>query len=171
MFGRHPNGACYPGSKLNFSNFKTDGSAHTILAVETIEPHAARWTLGWEATVVGLPTVVPGYTPPDAVTFDNRYDYGRYWHPTGFNGKYDEESTVVYTFRTFLGRTDYQNWWYLPETADPSNPKQYGPQSPHPGTTNHLMVDGSVHTIANVCLLYTSPSPRDGLLSRMPSSA
>ena len=25
--------------------------------------------------------------------------------------------------------------------------------------------------IANACLLYTSPSPRDGLLSRMPSSA
>ena len=26
-------------------------------------------------------------------------------------------------------------------------------------------------SLANVCLLYTSPSPRDGLLSRMPSSA
>ena len=26
-------------------------------------------------------------------------------------------------------------------------------------------------TLANGCLLYTSPSPRDGLLSRMPSSA
>ena len=25
--------------------------------------------------------------------------------------------------------------------------------------------------LANACLLYTSPSPRDGLLSRMPSSA
>ena len=25
--------------------------------------------------------------------------------------------------------------------------------------------------LANVCLLYTSPSPRDGLLSRMPSSS
>ena len=25
--------------------------------------------------------------------------------------------------------------------------------------------------IARICLLYTSPSPRDGLLSRMPSSA
>ena len=25
--------------------------------------------------------------------------------------------------------------------------------------------------IVNTCLLYTSPSPRDGLLSRMPSSA
>ena len=31
----------------------------------------------------------------------------------------------------------------------------------------------SIRRIANldVCLLYTSPSPRDGLLSRMPSSA
>ena len=29
------------------------------------------------------------------------------------------------------------------------------------------------HTLRglNICLLYTSPSPRDGLLSRMPSSA
>ena len=26
-------------------------------------------------------------------------------------------------------------------------------------------------TLINICLLYTSPSPRDGLLSRMPSSA
>ena len=27
------------------------------------------------------------------------------------------------------------------------------------------------HTQSTLCLLYTSPSPRDGLLSRMPSSA
>ena len=27
------------------------------------------------------------------------------------------------------------------------------------------------HGISSTCLLYTSPSPRDGLLSRMPSSA
>ena len=40
-------------------------------------------------------------------------------------------------------------------------------------------ISGAVGTFANidpkielyVCLLYTSPSPRDGLLSRMPSSA
>ena len=33
---------------------------------------------------------------------------------------------------------------------------------------------GKVHTLKELnlsCLLYTSPSPRDGLLSRMPSSA
>ena len=28
-----------------------------------------------------------------------------------------------------------------------------------------------VDKLMNICLLYTSPSPRDGLLSRMPSSA
>ena len=28
-----------------------------------------------------------------------------------------------------------------------------------------------LHYAKNTCLLYTSPSPRDGLLSRMPSSA
>ena len=32
-------------------------------------------------------------------------------------------------------------------------------------------VDTTEITVANACLLYTSPSPRDGLLSRMPSSA
>ena len=30
---------------------------------------------------------------------------------------------------------------------------------------------GITISTAHVCLLYTSPSPRDGLLSRMPSSA
>ena len=29
----------------------------------------------------------------------------------------------------------------------------------------------SIHAFSRSCLLYTSPSPRDGLLSRMPSSA
>ena len=31
--------------------------------------------------------------------------------------------------------------------------------------------DGEAFCRSNICLLYTSPSPRDGLLSRMPSSA
>ena len=30
---------------------------------------------------------------------------------------------------------------------------------------------GSAYVLSENCLLYTSPSPRDGLLSRMPSSA
>ena len=31
--------------------------------------------------------------------------------------------------------------------------------------------NGCIVGVNNACLLYTSPSPRDGLLSRMPSSA
>ena len=31
--------------------------------------------------------------------------------------------------------------------------------------------DSHPHVYTKICLLYTSPSPRDGLLSRMPSSA
>ena len=33
------------------------------------------------------------------------------------------------------------------------------------------VVGGRMAMITSACLLYTSPSPRDGLLSRMPSSA
>ena len=36
---------------------------------------------------------------------------------------------------------------------------------------NKVNIDGGSLAIGHPCLLYTSPSPRDGLLSRMPSSA
>ena len=35
----------------------------------------------------------------------------------------------------------------------------------------HELRDGEPRYMGKGCLLYTSPSPRDGLLSRMPSSA
>ena len=35
----------------------------------------------------------------------------------------------------------------------------------------HADVQGTGASSYKICLLYTSPSPRDGLLSRMPSSA
>ena len=39
-------------------------------------------------------------------------------------------------------------------------------------TTNFNSKNGDTYSaFTNACLLYTSPSPRDGLLSRMPSSA
>ena len=45
-------------------------------------------------------------------------------------------------------------------------------------TINKLITDADVgvgitdiSSVTGTCLLYTSPSPRDGLLSRMPSSA
>ena len=38
-------------------------------------------------------------------------------------------------------------------------------------TANIPTSTGGAVTSYSICLLYTSPSPRDGLLSRMPSSA
>src|SRR5664279_2168712 len=35
----------------------------------------------------------------------------------------------------------------------------------------HVPFSDVFHTLKGICLLYTSPSPRDGLLYRMPSSA
>ena len=35
----------------------------------------------------------------------------------------------------------------------------------------HVKWPAPIQTVIKICLLYTSPSPRDGLLSRMPSSA
>ena len=40
-----------------------------------------------------------------------------------------------------------------------------------PNILKGISKDGRVNTKLGTCLLYTSPSPRDGLLSRMPSSA
>ena len=39
------------------------------------------------------------------------------------------------------------------------------------GKTTLLNILSTLEIPSNGCLLYTSPSPRDGLLSRMPSSA
>ena len=51
---------------------------------------------------------------------------------------------------------------------------QAGLQKIYPDADYELvpMADGGEGTVQSlVCLLYTSPSPRDGLLTRMPSSA
>jgi prepilin-type N-terminal cleavage/methylation domain-containing protein len=159
---KHPDGACFPGSKLTFANFKGDGTSHTILAVETTEPTLAHWALGWEQSVVGLPTRIPGWTPIDAVTFTNSpvppsglaNDYSRYWHPTDFTGTFDEESMMPRTFRTFLSHENETMGWYFPANQAIASwwllyGQEYGPGSQHPRVTNHVMVDGSVHSIDN----------------------
>ena len=42
---------------------------------------------------------------------------------------------------------------------------------PHTMAGHVALYRAVLHHPDNTCLLYTSPSPRDGLLSRMPSSA
>ena len=47
----------------------------------------------------------------------------------------------------------------------------YGVQAPEYRWDDYKGADLKGKTLVMLCLLYTSPSPRDGLLSRMPSSA
>jgi prepilin-type N-terminal cleavage/methylation domain-containing protein len=144
----HPDGASYPGSKLRFKDFASDGTAHTIIVVETFEPHAARWFLGMETLLVGLPPVDVAGNPFlfDLIT--------HYWAPRYFTpGLYDEQSTIPKTYRTYLN-WDYDTLGYYEDYNLISEGAyayeiRYGPSSRHPDVTNHLFVDGSVHTMAN----------------------
>ena len=55
--------------------------------------------------------------------------------------------------------------WYIVRKADA------GTAVPSAITTHRAAVRTKAASMETACLLYTSPSPRDGLLSRMPSSA
>ena len=60
---------------------------------------------------------------------------------------------------------------YADEIKDNSEiEEQYFEILAYDAENNRSLAVLSTHN-ANACLLYTSPSPRDGLLSRMPSSA
>ena len=48
---------------------------------------------------------------------------------------------------------------------------KYLKKAPKTASTDDAKTREIVQTLLKDCLLYTSPSPRDGLLSRMPSSA
>ncbi len=51
----HPDGAIYPSTgNLPAADIR-DGLSHTIFIIETIDEAASRWTVGKEATLVGLP--------------------------------------------------------------------------------------------------------------------
>ena len=45
------------------------------------------------------------------------------------------------------------------------------PEPPYSRMAIPYFLEGNIDEAGTYCLLYTSPSPRDGLLSRMPSSA
>ena len=53
----------------------------------------------------------------------------------------------------------------------PEPPKKEEPAKANPDGTTPAAPVVVPKTVVVPCLLYTSPSPRDGLLSRMPSSA
>ena len=61
----------------------------------------------------------------------------------------------------------------IEETSDPEEDHRLRNMSLHEVLDSEHLVPALCARLGSVraCLLYTSPSPRDGLLSRMPSSA
>ena len=69
-----------------------------------------------------------------------------------------------------------KKWQKIWEDKDKFKPtpsdKQFSIVIPPPNVTGSLNMGHALeHSIIDVCLLYTSPSPRDRTRSRMPSSA
>jgi hypothetical protein len=131
--GAHPDGGIFPGSKHGVQDF-TDGTANTFLLAETIEPTFARWTVGREMTMVGLPRTIE---------FEKLDDY---WAPAGFTPKRFWADTTVSPNDVYL-RWDYEKNPY--DGGDGSQGGKFGPSSEHTKVTNHLFADGNVKSIAN----------------------
>ena len=60
---------------------------------------------------------------------------------------------------------------YMKQDAFAFDVETVGDRRGVPAVNEVLWISLATHDRGDVCLLYTSPSPRDGLLSRMPSSA
>ncbi|NQT40413.1 MAG: DUF1559 domain-containing protein [Planctomycetes bacterium] len=136
--GYHPDGALYPGSVHTSADFKSDGTSRTIMVTETAEPVVARWPVGAEATLVGLPPNVTIELPTSVSV--------SYYAPTGFDLKYGKESGLSPAFKTYLDG-DYDDPAedsYLPG----KNQGTRGPSSHHPGVVNHLFVNANVQTVS-----------------------
>ena len=149
----HPDGGVFPGSRHGTAGFQKDGTAHTLIVVESIEPYYARWLVGLETCVVGLPSTVQIQDGVN-VTYANPAGY-----ENNINGFW-ENSTVTNNF-TYL-EWDYDTTPYVgpgpnaaPAPKMPASPThnvtggKYGPSSDHSGVTNHLMADRSVQSLSN----------------------
>jgi hypothetical protein len=125
-----------------------DGASHTIFLTESKEQDAARWTVGMETIVHGLPWYI---------TYD-WYQLGSHWAPTSFDGNYDEQSNLPPDWATYIG------FDYDPTGADQSRiyddtlndlggsvgvpPGIFGPSSDHAGVVHHLFGDNNCRGIS-----------------------
>jgi len=132
----HPDGVCFPGRAARMAHI-ADGTSNTILLCESVEQRFARWTVGAEATVVGLPPVVE-FAQVKGLNF---------FAPKGFDLESADrgKSKVDPTYRTYL------NWDCDKEPydrADGTKGGKYGASSHHAGVINHLFVDADVRAIS-----------------------
>ena len=91
---------------------------------------------------------------------------------TGLSSVYVVVSIIYFLLLINIFEPTYWDtvWQMSYEIAIAENPEQMtNPQTNSFWTFEEFR--SYIEWTENICLLYTSPSPRDGLLSRMPSSA
>ncbi|HUT10928.1 MAG TPA: DUF1559 domain-containing protein [Thermoguttaceae bacterium] len=152
----HPDGGIYPGSSLSNKSFAQDGTSHTILLVETKERNRARWTVGREASLVGLP--IGHQTGPCTMKFEPPMQEIKHWYPSGWTpNTWGQDSTLDPTADMTYLDWDYEQYTYddggvsmgglsVSDDIDPDDPF-YGPSSDHRGIVCHGFADGSAHAI------------------------
>ncbi len=127
----HPDGICFPASYRTVASI-LKGISYTLFAVESLEPRFARWTVGAESAIVGLPR---------NVEFEKNESWS--YVPKGYSEALKgNEDSVYWTYHTYLD-WNYDRSPY--DGADGARGGKYGPSSNHPDGANHLMCDDSVH--------------------------
>jgi len=140
----HPDGAIFPGIGTRIADI-IDGTSDTMITIETIDEAASRWTVGKEATLVGLPqsSSPTGMTPQAPYTF---------FVQPGFDNTYGPDSAIAKGgLRTFLSYDFSPRGADAGKYEDPgfgTTPPAYGPSSMHPAVVICGMGDGSVQAIS-----------------------
>jgi hypothetical protein len=132
----HPDGAIFPGREIKISDM-TDGTAHTILACETMDDSASAWIAGSDATLVGMPKAEKYLKWPGKA----------FWTSADYPGEFmDNSPAIVYpTYLQYDFTPGGANAGTYP--ASVGRTPKYGPSSGHPASVNHLFGDGSVRSI------------------------
>jgi len=125
----HPDGMCFPASYRTFASIRA-GTSNTLLATESVESRFARWTVGAESAVVGLPRNV---------------QFETYAEPKGFDlAVKGDEGSVYWGYHTYLD-WDYDKNPY--DGADGAQGGKYGPSGSHGNVVMHLFADGSAQPL------------------------
>ena len=150
----HPDGAVFPSEKNIPLTAITDGTSHTIMIMETIDEAASRWTVGKEATLVGLPQASSptGEKPARHLLPGHTGLHQNHFAPRGYDSTFGDDSGVAKAgLRTFLA------YAFSPNAADAgkyedagfgNKPADYGPSSSHPGVVICGTCDGGVHPLS-----------------------
>ncbi len=92
----HPDGAIFPATTNLPATALLDGLSHTIFIIETMDETASRWTVGKEATLVGMPQSSSPSGPAPQAPYN-------YFAPPGYDNTWGPSSAVAKAgLRTFL---------------------------------------------------------------------